>query len=288
MNGKNHIVKKQLFNVEIKTAKDTKTVQDEVSRISRFRLQTILDRILSKYDRADQVIRLDRVVLNCEYQHIDQLEKKLTEAVEKQLPEFFRINSTNVGTSNTSIQQQSPNHSAAQLLHHFLSKGVFPWWADSKVQNIEIIVETLLADRAEILWTLLKKECENDLAIRRFCLQINAKLLKKIKEKLFQQEYQKANRLHKKLLQFFQTTFRGKMSTDILHSIFQKQLLTYALLYRNEPFQKQKYLQHSLQALAKQDKVKFELWIKPFLKTKKGKGKTSALIELLKKEIPAV
>jgi len=131
LSNNNHIIKKQIIEVEITSGQSTAVVHDKVKHIYYERILPRLDKLFSEMSPGNVVVRLDKLDFNLAGISIDRLEEEFVEktvaAFKTKLEEKLQFN---VGDSDN-IELIPSYRSPAEAMLHFLEYGYFPWWHSS-------------------------------------------------------------------------------------------------------------------------------------------------------------
>lgn len=161
MNGHKHIINRQVLELTVPGRDRVHVIQNKTSEIVKQKLKPELDALFSKLASADEIIRIDKMVIDLGTISENELETVFVERIIKEIGD--KINRLNI--SRSSITGKSPvnghhiesgekftaTSKSKDLLEQFiffLQNGHFPWWHKSSVKNNldEIFVEVLKYD----------------------------------------------------------------------------------------------------------------------------------------------
>ncbi len=210
MNEQKHIINRQVLELTIPERGVAQSVQNKTSEIIKYKLQPALDKLFSKLTTADEIVRIDKLVIDLGTVSINELEKVL---VERSLNEISdKINrlkisgltdkgikpeSGNLADKNGKFTSTSKSKDFLERFVYFLQFGRFPWWHKSDKSSAKPVTDQLEEIFAEILKieaAFLKSSIFpllGDPSVRKRIVfqfnhsQLNA-LLKKLDKKLFE------------------------------------------------------------------------------------------------------
>ena len=133
MENQKHIIQQQVVEVNFYDKKLAQDVFKEISQLSKTTLGDLTNSLLDKTANADTYIRIDQLELDIGTLNypIDNIEfaKRYEEELEKALTNYLIKHKGSQTLSSNEESTQNFIASYAQLLTHFLVKGVLPWWA---------------------------------------------------------------------------------------------------------------------------------------------------------------
>ncbi|MBK6282377.1 MAG: hypothetical protein IPF54_06630 [Draconibacterium sp.] len=164
MNEQKHIINRQVLELTIPERGVAQSVQNKTSEIIKYKLQPALDKLFSKLTTADEIVRIDKLVIDLGTVSINELEKVL---VERSLNEISdKINRLKIsgltvkelkpesGTSadkNGKFTSISKSKDSLEQFVYFLQFGRFPWWHKSDKSSAKPVTDQLEEIFAEIL-----------------------------------------------------------------------------------------------------------------------------------------
>lgn len=167
---------------------DRTDIQNRVSRIYRYEIVPLLDKLLSNKSASSTLI-IDRLEINIGRIPADRLEAALAEKISKALQESLdKIKTPPPATGKTAtivkatISHQE-SHSDAELIIYFLQTGLFPWWVqETTYAYMEKALQAFLhqkknsTDFRDLFITLL----QNNTAVKRLIFTFSDEVLEQI------------------------------------------------------------------------------------------------------------
>jgi hypothetical protein len=168
VNGQKHIINRQVLELTIPERSRAQSIQNKTSEIVKYKLQPALDNLFSKITTADEIVRIDKLVIDLGVISENEIEKFL---VEKCLIEIGnKINRLKISGKTNSLIKPMNGHSidfiekfkttskSKDLLEqfvYFLQFGRFPWWHHARKSSAktgapqleEIFEEVLKLDK---------------------------------------------------------------------------------------------------------------------------------------------
>ncbi len=139
MNRNNHIIQKQIIELEMPPGSRVSYFQDSIRNIYYERILPELDKLFSEFSNVDTIIRLDKLDLDIGKIGINNFEDQLVEniliAAKKQLEEKLQFNVNDKSEIDLIHYQKS----VEDIFIYFLEFGHFPWW--SRINDL-VILET--------------------------------------------------------------------------------------------------------------------------------------------------
>jgi hypothetical protein len=222
MNGQKHIINRQFMELTIPERGRAQPIQNKTSEIVKYKLQPALDDLFSKLSAADEIIRIDKLVIDLGNISENEIDKVLVERSLKEISaKITQIKAT--GLTNSGLKQVDGNSANAnqkfssttkskdflEQFIYFLRFGRFPWWhingkssvnqdatlleKSSAKPNVsaldEILKETLKYDirslKSSIIPMLSTPAVRKRLVFQFSYLQLES-LLKRLDDKLFE------------------------------------------------------------------------------------------------------
>ncbi|MEM9819418.1 MAG: contractile injection system tape measure protein [Bacteroidota bacterium] len=286
MDENRHIIKRQIFNVEVGAEKEAPKIQEEVSRIYHAKLAPLIEKHLARYDQQLGTIRLEQLVLNCEYLHADHLEERLIAALEEQLPLLLASQIQRAPTApSKNIAPAAPGVDSQQkLLQYFLRTGHFPWWASTTAIEFNSLLKSVLDRQAEWLFDFLRKTVGQTSVLRRLCCQTHPQVLEKIERQLLRDRLVRIQKHHQKLLRYFQRGLKKSIPLQPLALLLRQGHLHYALQYGQQSFDETLYFRCTLESIRKEQNTSLYRSVEQMLQRKKDKGRYQRFNDHLAKE----
>ncbi|MCB0375076.1 MAG: hypothetical protein KDD04_04070, partial [Sinomicrobium sp.] len=175
------------FQLEIPSVAHNRGIQDKVADIFSYRMQSMLDHVLSSFPAADSDIGFERIELTLEPIPVDALEDELLEKIESALRNYLEeafARLYHARKPETSVPENSvaPKRlysvTKTATLSYFLTYGHYPWW--EKEANITLSQRWMTALKKEKkpftaqLFVLGKK----DHALKRMAYQLSEDALR--------------------------------------------------------------------------------------------------------------
>ncbi len=209
MNKQKHIINRQVLELTIPERGRAHSIQSKTSEIVKQKLHPALDSLFSKLVPADEIIRIDRMVIDLGTITENELESALVERAVKEIGENINklkfsgkisteIKSVN-GHSSDKIERFIATSKSDDLLDqfiYFLQFGRFPWWhkssdnsAKSDSYSLEKIFTEVLKYDITILISSILPLFKNPAVIQRLVFQFSHSqldaLLKRLNDELF-------------------------------------------------------------------------------------------------------
>lgn len=151
-----NIIRKQVIDISVNAPVDGFEFQNDVESLCRLKLKIGLENLLAKYNSLEEVIRVELLFAEVEYNSLADFqnlfaEKILTE-IEKQLDE--KITYSDAATSDST---SSKADRLVRLFVFYLRKGFLPWWSTVKTSpNWQEQLNNLFSEENRTAdWTIL-------------------------------------------------------------------------------------------------------------------------------------
>lgn len=129
-----NIIRKQIIDVIVNAPVNGFEFQNEVQSLCRLKLKTGLENLMLKYDSMEDVIRIDLLFAEVEYNSLADFQnlfaEKILAEIEKQLDEKISYSYA----SNTDLNWSKADR-LLNLLVFYLRKGFLPWWSTVKTSS---------------------------------------------------------------------------------------------------------------------------------------------------------
>lgn len=125
------------FQLEIPSAGHNRHIQDKIVNMFNYRLQSMLDTVLTSFSVTDSDIGFERIELTLDPIPLDMLEEELLEKTESALRNYFeaaferlytRTDAPAYPPANPGNTKQLYSVTQTATLAYFLLHGFYPWW----------------------------------------------------------------------------------------------------------------------------------------------------------------
>ncbi len=213
MKQQRHIVKKQILELNLSSQKGVFELQNDVSRIYRYKIIPLIDDLLSQFSNSDTIYRVDWLEIDLGNIDINSLEEELIEKtieeVKLQLEEKLSskteistktVNQTDISPfsqKDTEISTKTVNQtdispfsqkdveknrpSQIEIFSYFLQTGTLPWWTENLTkQELEEYCDRLLTNSPERVKSIIIESLKNAKQLQRLIYQFSDSILLKI------------------------------------------------------------------------------------------------------------
>jgi len=214
MSNQEHIIKKQIIELQLSSQQGAFELQNEVSRIYHRKVVPLLEALCDQLSDNQTIVRIDSLDINLGEVDINHLEQEIVAKVEAYVQQYLakknspsdyivseqtQSNGSNIFRSNIDNytsrfpQEQDSNtkkppasnisnQSTTQLeiLSYFLQTGMLPWWAKNVSQR-ELIeyCDRLITTSPNQVQLLVRQSLQNEAQLKRLIYQFpDATLLK--------------------------------------------------------------------------------------------------------------
>ncbi len=188
MSKSTHIVGRVKLEVEVPTKESARWVFNHTKHWVQEHLSPMLDEFLSKTSTSDQLIKIDRLVLDVSELRKDNFYQELTVACRNALESYFSQQAAN----HHSVQ--NPQEWAYEAVKYFFEHGRFPWWipTDSGSSRLSSLIRQIPAARLVRLIKVLPSTSQIE---SRVVQQIPATVRPQLMQHLLQQHANRLKRL---------------------------------------------------------------------------------------------
>lgn len=213
MNGQKHIINRQVLELTFPERSRAQFIQNKTSEIVKYKLQPALDKLFSKLTTADEIIRIDKLVIDLGTVSVIELEKVLLEKSIKEISDKINrlkisdfenrvvkpVNGTSADKNGNALRISKSKDLLEQFIY-FLQFGRFPWWqkagktsANQDFSQLDEIFEEVLKFENSVLKTSVVPLLSNPAVRKRLVFQYSHaqidKLLKSLDSNLFESLY---------------------------------------------------------------------------------------------------
>lgn len=162
MNQQRHLIKKQVIELNLSSQKGAFELQNELSRIYRYKVIDLIDNVLSEFSSSDIIYRINTLELNLGNIDINNLEEefinKIIEQFRQQLTENIHLSTSSFSTetkSNINLRESSRlvprtavlssgagGHKAENPLENQVKSVDVTWYEKSFDRNQNRVTET--------------------------------------------------------------------------------------------------------------------------------------------------
>lgn len=138
MTGNEHIIQREAIELRLRTAPGAHSYQERVARLCESQLHPRLEALFDRLAGPDNLVVLDRLVLNLGRIRTGRLEQDWTDrvlkAAEQQLAALFAAltGETTLREKEARVDQMPASRRRMDLLLFFLDQGYLPWWGSGK------------------------------------------------------------------------------------------------------------------------------------------------------------
>ena len=133
-----NIIKKQIWEIDLDSAQNAFSLQNEWGQFSQTEISPILDQVCNELINEDTIVKIDKIELDLGKVSFTNMEKELPGIVYQAFRESLEhLLADSSQTSDDNVTVVSETHSNLDLIDHFLSTGTLPWWA-SKLNDINL------------------------------------------------------------------------------------------------------------------------------------------------------
>jgi hypothetical protein len=210
LNEQKHIINRQVLELTIPERGRAQFIQNKISEIVRYKLNPALDAAFSKLAKSDEIIRIDKLVIDLDTIAESNLENEFVERTVKEISNKIGV----LIKSGVKAEKQTPvngksldigagftfttkSKDVLDQFVYFLQFGHFPWWhvpsgkkPIPETDNLdEIFSEILKYDKTKLknaLLTVLRKNAVRQRLMFQFNYSQLDSLLSKINDKLFE------------------------------------------------------------------------------------------------------
>jgi len=221
MNEQKHIINRQVLELTVPERGRIQYIQNKTSEIVRQKLHPVLDALFSKLAGQDEIIRIDKLVIDLGTIPENELENRFVERAVREIRDEINLmlktgtktaKLSNVDGKHTDIKldftKTSKSKDFLDLFVYFLESGYFPWWHKSSVTNGESvknanknIFKEVLNVESESLKNAIIPLLKNIQVRQRLVFQLNHSQL-----------YELLKRLNAKLIESYSALFHNLLS----------------------------------------------------------------------------
>jgi len=180
MSGSQHFVLRQTLEWETNRADHRQELTEQLSQVGNHLIPALLEQVLNHLDHPEQVIRLDEIAIELEYDANISLEQWLITALEPALYQAIQA-----AIDRQLSEDRSLALSDIENLLFFLEHGYLPWNAPEKysIAELEYRVTEALATSPELAQRLAEK-IQNPVLLLRLLRQFSIQMPWRILEAL--------------------------------------------------------------------------------------------------------
>lgn len=149
MNEQKHIINREIIELKVRERVHAQSIQNRASEIVRSKLNPALDRLFSRISDKDEIIRIDKLVIDLgtitEVEIENEFIEKVISGVRDQINRLLISSPSIVNKSNGNSTAPAEKVSGVSVINratdvlaqfvYFLEYGYFPWWGKSVNDN---------------------------------------------------------------------------------------------------------------------------------------------------------
>ncbi len=132
----NHIIRRQVIEVEVPSVESAWRIQDRLSQLYRYELTRILEEVFTGIANPGEVLRIDRLEVDLGNIKPGTLEEDFAGKLREKLHEQLSLAAATAASGTTAptppgeteLKAKAVKYSQTDLLYHFLLSGTVPWW----------------------------------------------------------------------------------------------------------------------------------------------------------------
>lgn len=129
-----NIIQKQIIDININASVNEFEIQNDVENLCRLKLKSGLEKLMLKYDSLEDIVRIDLLFAEVEYNSLADFQnlfaEKVLAEIEKQLNE--KISHTKTGLED---QSYSKADNLIRTFNFYIRHGFLPWWSSIKTSS---------------------------------------------------------------------------------------------------------------------------------------------------------
>lgn len=222
------------FNTPAQVDQDYHALAERLSLLGTDHIPSVLDKVLSDLVPPDTYLRYDKIVLNCDLEHWDDLEMVIRQQLSEQLENIIEQQQPSGETSLEDPRTEATSAGNAMVgpagwIMHFLHYGFLPWAAPRDIEPSALAYELteLLANQPAFAQRLHRAALDDVRVLQRLLQQFGEKMLlrllnvqdqglsgKRLKDLLQQQAAIHKRKGPKAVLDFWQEQMRTLAGPD--------------------------------------------------------------------------
>lgn len=269
MERQNHMIQRQVFDIDFCSDKKPFELQNRVSSLFYSRIENVISSVLDQMIPADTLIRLDRIEIYTEpvpYSRLeDSLPEKLKEALEKQLKDKLSLSIYYPDPAKDHHNLSGLQSPYLDLVAYFLITGALPWWASGQIMSDPVkVTELLLEKNPAAVKQLIQKTGQLLYVRRRLSYQFPENLIRGIISLLEPHEAGFIFEYHQEVIKTQHTRQTVRDETSEVAKAVWLFILTYLLLDRGSNFNRKMFVKSTLVQMAEHYNLQYEELLKMF------------------------
>ncbi len=183
--SQDHIIKKQILELELSSQVGSFHLQSEVSRIYRDRVIPVMEACFSRLSDPDTTDRIDRLELDIGRIHVESMEEEFPKRVENRMQQQLGALIKRIDTS-PSVHPRDERHAPdLDLFTSFLKTGRLPWWSERLGrEELESRLDRLISTSPDKVKRIVEECVQDGRYLRRIIHQFSDDILLKITQLL--------------------------------------------------------------------------------------------------------
>jgi len=169
MNGQKHIINREILELKVPDRENALPIQNKAAEIIKYRLNPALDELFSKISNKDEVVSINRLVIDVGTLSTDKIDEDFIQLAIKNAEEelsriLFKIRKTGVkggsakstnGTEQVTLKSRKANY--LDQFIHFLKTGNLSWWKTSEATDYQdkLFEEIVALDKTLVMQQVL-------------------------------------------------------------------------------------------------------------------------------------
>jgi len=169
MNGQKHIINREILELKVPDREIALPIQNKAAEIIKYRLNPALDELFSKISNKDEVVSINRLVIDVGTLSTDKIDEDFIQLAIKNAEEelsriLFKIRKTGVkggsakstnGTEQVTLKSRKANY--LDQFIHFLKTGNLSWWKTSEATDYQdkLFEEIVALDKTLVMQQVL-------------------------------------------------------------------------------------------------------------------------------------
>lgn len=269
MDDQNHIIQKQVFDIQFMSDQKPFELQNRVSNLFYSRIEKIMLIVLDQMIPEGLLYRFNLIELDLGVLPYDRMEEllplRLQEALEKELKDKRPLPAYYAGTNEDSQKRPVPDQACLELLSHFLLSGNLPWWASGPLMtDPEKTIGFLFEKDAGGIKQLLLKLGAFSYVRKRMAWQFSEQTIRSTIEILEPEEAAFIFKYHRAIEATQKETQQIKGESREVSRAIWFFIFTYLLVERGSNFNRKDFVKSNLRKIAEHYNLHYEELLKLF------------------------
>lgn len=244
-------INKVVFDFKMEEESFARSLYGNWDSFCRNAFEYVVDSILSRYDRTDEIIRLESLEVDLGTMAEEEFHEFFPKRLASSLQDIFSAFIQDPEAYSNQIQIIPAGKSKLEVLAFYLQYGYFHWETEGEKNDFRLLVQDLLQSEPDALCLLIQSSGGNETIRDRLVRQLPDTLLEQIVLLLEPVDGSFINNYTRVLTSLYSHTGRSEIGEQDFRDVIQNLIFAYLLYPNRGYFNRKQFVWQTIQGLSK-------------------------------------